>query len=111
MLTTRVKIGDLDERLELWEATATRSESGAIEESWGLAATVWAKVEFPKTGQTEVFVADQQTVLKRANFTIRNRAGVTEKTRARHKGQDFDILTVTELGRNGFLVLITQART
>lgn len=111
MLNTRRnnRASAMRRRVEIWAATETRSDTGGVETTWALEATVWAGTSFPRTGNAEVFLADAQTAVTRMIVEIRTRA-VDEKKRIRYDGKDYDILSVGESEVDGYIFLTCERR-
>jgi len=110
MAKEKVLIGDLNRRIEIYEAATTLSASGAESIVWTCVHTCMAKVDFPATGNSEMFLADQQTSITRVDYTIRYRAGITAKHKVSYKGADYDIRNIGEIGRRQYLVLQCESR-
>jgi SPP1 family predicted phage head-tail adaptor len=110
MAKEKVLIGDLNRRIEIYEAATTLSLSGAETITWTCVHTCMAKVDFPTTGNSEMFIADQQTSITRVDYTIRYRAGITTKHKITYKGTDYDIRNIGEIGRRQYLTLQCESR-
>jgi SPP1 family predicted phage head-tail adaptor len=78
--------------------------------TWRDLATVWAGVEYSKTGSDESMAAERETSFRRVAFLIRFRADVEEKMIVVYRGEQYDIEAIGEDGRKGFLILQTERK-
>jgi SPP1 family predicted phage head-tail adaptor len=112
MLYARKKQGgqDLDKRITIQSLTTTRSATGAEVPVWADWRTVWAAVEYPKTGSDEATLTDQEQAIRRAKFTIRYTGTVLEKWRIVYEGDTYDITAINPIGRRDFETLWAEVR-
>lgn len=103
-------VGSLDKRITIQNYTTSRTGSGAQEESWDDWRTVWAKIEYPNTGNTEDIMTDQQMITRRARFVIRYTGQVQEKWRIVYNDEVYDILRVVPMGRARFEDITAELR-
>lgn len=111
MKKAQTSIGELNRRIQIQRATVSASATGMEVRTWETLYTLWAKVEFPQTGQQEIFLGDQQVATTRVNFTIRHRDGLGEKDRVVYLEQEYDILNIIEHGgRREYLIIQAEKR-
>ena len=113
MLTTaKVKIGYLDRRVTLYSPVETVQGNGERVITWTSQGDRWAKVDFPKTGNDERFMADQQVAETRTNFTLRYESAktATEGWMIEYDGFQYDVRNILEEGRNAYLVFQCEKR-
>lgn len=99
-----MRAGPLDRRIVIQSRTMTQNASGAMVESWGTFATVWAQ----KTDLRgdEFFAARGTHAEVTTRFRIRNLGGLKHEMRISHDGNTYDILGIAELGRgDGFEIM------
>lgn len=101
-----MEIGQMDRRIVLSDYSLTRNEFGEAVETYTTTATVWAAVRHGSGN--ERMVADKNTVVGDAIFTIRFRSGITEKTRITWDGINWDIQHISYLGRRQFIDVIAK---
>lgn len=102
-------IGDLDKRIEIQQATETRSASGGVSVEWTAVARCWAGVSSPLTGNSQEVLGDQIVATTRVLFTIRYRDGLDKKMRIVYQGRYYDMLPpFQEVGRKQFLNIPAQ---
>ena len=85
------EIGKMDRRIQLQNYTETTNTYGERLEVYTALATVWAFVEYPGTEGREMERAGRETVQSYANFTIRRRTDITERTRVIFDLKTYDI--------------------
>lgn len=103
-------IGELDERITVRSFTVATNDYGEETLTWGDLATTWAKVEYLNAGNGEEVSSGQPTVFQTIAFTVRYRSDVTEKMRISYRGEEHDILNISEIGRKHFTQIETQRR-
>lgn len=103
-------IGAMRERVELQNVTEAQSTSGFPAETWATAATVWAEVTYSILPSDESQMADRKVAVQVANFRIRMRTDVTEKTRILYRSNYFDIAAIEETPGREFLILQAEKR-
>ena len=109
-ITSRVKIGMLDERVTLRSYVATLNDYGEQTLAWSDLATVWARVEYPATGSNENVAAAQPTAFQTLFFTVRYRSDVEAKMRLTYGSDELDIIAVEVIGRKQHLKIEAQKR-
>lgn len=103
-------IANLDKRITIQSLTTARSETGAEVPTWADWRTVWAMVEYPKTGSDEVILTDQEQSIRRVKVTIRYTGTVKEKWRFMLDDETYDITAIIPLGRQKFETLWAEVR-
>jgi len=95
--------GELDRRIELQSATVTNDPDYNEEiQSWATYATVWAKMEFHKSDETEE--SARRYAEMGLYFTIRWRGDVTPEHRVVLESENYEIIgRPREIGRRRFL--------
>lgn len=95
--------GELDRRIELQSATITNDPEYNEEiQAWETYATVWAKMEFHKSDESEA--SARRYAEMGLFFTIRYRADVTPEHRVVFESEDYEIIgRPREIGRRRFL--------
>jgi SPP1 family predicted phage head-tail adaptor len=101
-----MEIGQLDRRITLKSYTSSQNDYGEMIDTYDTGTTVWAAVRFGSGN--ERMVADKATVVGDVIFTIRFRAGLTEKTRIVWDGINWDIQHIAYLGRRQFIDIIAK---
>jgi len=115
------KAGRLDRRITIQRATVTTDAYGAPVETWAPVATVWAAVEYARTGSGEeqtdaIHLATTNTI-----FTIRYR-DLIHTDRIIWNGEAYDITRIYASAgpgksgganheRNAFLAVMAEKRT
>jgi len=90
----REKIGRLNRRIVIQEASVTRDDYGGESLSWSTLATVWASVEYTGSGSSEDIEADRITALRVTIFTIRYRGDLTEKMRISYNSDIYEVKNI-----------------
>ncbi len=109
-ISATLKIGMLDEQIEIQTSTTTADSYGAQVVTWIPLATEFARIENASTGNSENYDSALETTLRRITATIRYRSDVTEKMRVVYDGDTYDILVKQKIGRNRFLTLTMTIR-
>jgi head-tail adaptor len=113
-----INAGRLDRRVKLQRLTESQSESGAVEYTPRLIATVWAE-KVPEGGSEafrEAFREEQLQGWSRVTWRIRwvqddfDLSEPTVKWRLVEGTRIYDILAVQEIGRRWGWELVTRAR-
>lgn len=102
--------GQLDRRITLQTRTTAADAFNAPVETWSNLATVWAKIEYPSTGNDEETKSGLNIARRRVEFTIRHRTDIGFVERVTYNSGTYDIERIAELGRNDFLKLTTEER-
>lgn len=104
-----MQAGELREKIIIQSSTETRTGSGAVTNTWGTFATLWAAVE-PMTGR-EFFQVDQLSAERTIKFVVRYKAGITAKMRISWNSRTFDIRSIINTKqRNRSMQLIAVER-
>lgn len=105
-----IRPGRLDRRLEVLARTTTLDAAGGEEVEWSTLMTVWASRE--DTGGHEALRAGQVSAEVESRFVVRKPAQPLDATmRLRERGQEFNILRITELpGRDVGYEIVARSR-
>ena len=90
-----MRAGRMRQRITIQQTTESRTSSGAVTDSWGTYATVWADV-IPVSGK-EKFAAQEHHSEVTHRFRIRYNSGVTTKMRISYDSRIFNIRSVINL--------------
>lgn len=109
-LNNTIKIGSLDRKITIRNATQSQSSSGAVSESFADLATVWANVK--NGSKAEKFAMERETNFNTKIFTIRYRTDFDEKSNILYNAKTYDIQSINEVEntRNRFLEVMAQLR-
>jgi SPP1 family predicted phage head-tail adaptor len=102
---------NMDERIVIRQPTTARSASGAETITWSDWRTLWAAVEYPKTGNDEGIISDQEMVTRRVRFIVRYTGTIQEKWCIGFNDEIYDILRVVPIGRSHYEDIIAELRT
>ncbi len=97
-----------DRYITIQTPSEASNEFGELETTWSTQAQVWAKKE-DRTGK-EDFSAARETAFLGTVWTIRYRTDLTEKMRISHDSKTYDIISISEVGRNVYLEIKTELR-
>lgn len=102
----------MDERIDIRQFSETVDGTGGVTPTWtNLATGIWARVEYTTQSSEGMRGEDQQVVSYRiVKFTIRAEYAVTEIMRILYDGSEYDILSISKLGRNRFLIIEAEKR-
>ena len=101
-----MEVGGFDRQIVIQQGTEVVGANGARTDSWSTFVTVWAGLDYGAGG--EDYEAGQRTASNTVNFHIRYYPGITEQMRISYDSSYYDILHITEVGRQRFLVLKAQ---
>lgn len=103
-----VGIGSMDRRITLKGYTSAADAYGQMVKTWATGSVVWAAVEVVSGTEGQ----DNQAELsrRRLKFTIRYKSGVDETYRIVYEGNDYDIISVAEIGRRRYMEIIATVR-
>ena len=87
-----MRAGSLRNRIAIQQANVVANSLGEQVKTWILFATVWAMAE-PFRGK-EVYQSDQVLAQQVITFTVRSRAGITEKMRIYWDRRYYNIVAV-----------------
>ena len=102
--------GTLDRRVTIQTRSISTDAYGSPIEAWADTATVWAGVDYPKTGSLEQFYDAVNIATTSVTFTIRYRAVSLSENRVKYNGEEYDIERVGEIGRRNFTTLGAKLR-
>lgn len=100
------KIGVMDREITIQRMATTENAFAERVETWSDLLTVWAFAEFPVSRQDEEITEGLNLATAPVNFTIR-KTDVTVKDRVIYDGNRYDIINVSEVGRNDRLKIVT----
>jgi SPP1 family predicted phage head-tail adaptor len=95
--------GKLDRRITFQQATQTRNANGEVIDTWSDYASRWAAIEYG--GGSDVVEGDRLLAQSTNKFTVRYDSRINKSMRIKYKHWFYNIIRLTELGRNDFLVL------
>lgn len=95
--------GQLDRRVTFQQATETRNGNGEPVYAWSTYADRWASIEYGSGGD----VVEGERLLAQSNvkFFVRYDARINKGMRIKYKHWFYNIIRLTEQGRNDFLIL------
>jgi SPP1 family predicted phage head-tail adaptor len=102
-------ISQLDRCITLQNETQTRGIDGSWKKTWATLYTTKAAYNY-RTG-TERMEASQEQGVNTCSFTVRYQTGITEKCRVVYDSENYDIVSVEEVGRKKYLVLFCVKKT
>lgn len=94
-----MKIGKLNKRIEIQDATEAADAYGAPVRTWSTLYEVWASI-VPATGR-ESLIARQVQATVPVEIHIRYRPDITPKHRAKYGSRIFNIGSVIDVDENG----------
>ena len=95
--------GQRDRRVTIQTRTLAYDAFNNPTETWSDTVTVYASVEYPKTGSGEVYDDNVQIASRVAVFTIQYRENLDAGTnRLKYHTDIFDIERIAEIGRKNF---------
>ena len=103
-----IRAGQLDRRITLQHETESQDATGEPIKTWAAVDTVWAQY-VPLRG-AELFGAKQLRAEADSKFRIRYRSDVTPENRIVWGGRNWDIVSVSEIGRQEGLDIVAFAR-
>jgi SPP1 family predicted phage head-tail adaptor len=101
--------GELDRLVTVQQVTPTKNAEGFPVETWSDLTRVWAKKE-DRGGRQFTAVAQGIAAESDTLFTIRYLSAVTPQHRISFNAKIYDILSVSEVGRNAYMLLACKAR-
>lgn len=93
------KIGKMDRLATIQRLSTTENAFAERVETWSDLLSVWAEVEFPATRQEEAITDGLNLTKSPVNFLIR-KTDVTVKDRIVYDQNTYDIINISEVGRN-----------
>lgn len=100
--------GSLDREIEIQYQLTSTGANGERTYSWLEHVTVWAGIEYGSGD--EDYEADQLTASNTVQFKIRYNSSITTKMRIEWNSAYYDILHITEVDRQRFLILKAQKK-
>ena len=101
-----LQAGKLTQRITLQALTITKGASGGAVKGWSEVAQVWAAVRHLSGNERQASSAGGQEAEARTEFTIRYRAGVTERMRVLYGTKIYNIRHLNDfMARRESLVL------
>lgn len=111
MLQSKEQVGKLDRKITIQKPDFETNEANEREiVGWSnidVSPTPWANVL--ESFGSESMQADQVTGVKTSTFIIRYRTDVTIEYRILHQEEIYNILTMLEIGRKGFLKIVAES--
>lgn len=103
-------IGRMDREITIQRVTLTATGYADNTESLATLATVWAAVSYPVTHSGEAIDNGLNISAQRIEFTVRAQfpSAPTVKDRVLYGSNLYDIVSISEIGRNDYLKLITE---
>jgi len=95
--------GQLDRRVTFEQATTTRNTNGEEVYAWSTYATRWAGIEYG--GGSDVVNSDRLLSQMSVRFTVRYDSRINKSMRIKYKHWYYNIIKLTEQGRNDYLIL------
>lgn len=103
-MKSRLKVGDLDQRVTLQSRTVVKDANGQDIITWFTEASVWAQVQAVRG--REFFAAAQVQQEQTLKVRIRWRSGVLPSWRLVWQGRNHDITGIIPVGRNDMLEIM-----
>ena len=100
--------GNLDRRIEIKTGTETVTANGERTTAWSSFHTCWAGLDY--SAGDEAYEADQLTASNVVNFKIRYFPAITEKMKLVYDSKDYDILHITEVDRQRYLIIKAEKK-
>src|SRR5665648_151037 len=95
--------GQLDRRITFQQATQSRNTNGEVVDTWTDYASRWASIEYGGGG--DVVEGDRLLAQSMNKFTVRYDSRINKSMRIKYKHWFYNIIRLTEQGRNDFLIL------
>lgn len=95
--------GQLDRRVTFQQATTSRNANGEPVDTYSTYASRWAKIEYGGGG--DVVEGDRLLAQSTVKFTVRYDSRINKGMRIKYKHWFYNIIRLTEQGRNDFLIL------
>jgi SPP1 family predicted phage head-tail adaptor len=98
---------NLDRKIVIERPILTRNDYGESEEGWTTFAIIWANINYK--GGREGFYARQVVATGDVVFKIRYTAGITPKMRILFNNTVYNIIAISETGRNHFMEITAKS--
>lgn len=107
-----IEIGQLDKLIDILSATKTTDATGGQVETWTETySDVWCHVEYTAMSNEGMRGEEQQIVAYNVTrFTVRDLFTVNETMRLSFEGNEYDIKSISKLGRSRFAVIEAEKR-
>ena len=99
MIKANTRTGHLDQQITLQQSTQGVDANGGPIETFATLQTVFARVEYAKTGSGEDYTDAVNLNTNRVLFTFHYREDVGEKDRIVWNGRNYDIVRIAMDGR------------
>ena len=99
---------NLDRRLELYQETTSRNNSGQYVKAYELTDTVWGALN--PLVSTETFEANQKYGYAVVQFVIRYNTAVKHSWQLKHNGDKYNVLGVLHNNRRVYTTLVCKIR-
>lgn len=105
-------VADLDTLINIRSFTSEADATGGFVDTWSnLATDVWAKIEYQKASNEGMRGENEQVVAwNTITFTIRDFFTLNETMRIVYESNEYDILSISKIGRSRFLVIEGEKR-
>lgn len=104
-----MNIGNLDRFITIVQSTQTgKEDNGELIFTDSDFHECFARIE--RVGGNERLEGDKITATNKVRFTIRLKEGITEDMRITYKGENYDIIEIQELGREGLWLTATRQK-
>lgn len=97
-----MNIGRLDRKITIEERTPSANTTGEVEFTWSTYTTLWAEVMPVRGNDRFEQMRNTNTTVKR--FKVRYTSGLDESMRVVYNSQNYDILEIAELDREGLII-------
>lgn len=101
------RIGKLDRQITIARPLTGRDEYGGEVKTWAVSDAFWAGVVYLPASDEKV-LADQQTSVTKANFTIRLRKGLNTAMYVVYDGLEYKILSILPSVDRCYMTIETQ---
>lgn len=95
--------GQMDRRVTFQQSTETRNGNGEPVYAWSTYADRWAKIEYGSG--SDVVEGDRLLAQSTVKFLVRYDARINKGMRIKYKHLFYNVIRLTEQGRNDFLIL------
>ena len=104
-----MRSGEMDRRIVIEQNTPVADATGDPVDSWATLATVWADLRNIRGAET--FDDDREQASRQTTFRIRWRSDIDDtKLRINYDGRIWDIISISEIGRQAGLDIRAEAR-
>lgn len=101
-----MNVGKLDRYITLQSVSTAVDAYGQPIETFSTLASVWARIDYKS--EVEKFENEQLKAVSSIDFTIRYRTDITEMMRISYASNIYQIIGISEIGREIGLILKTK---